>query len=197
MLKSLLEYGLEDNHRMWATLQKETMGRLSKGIPHWMDVLDIFHAGWLGYQEGLNRADPSKGDPHPFAKKWAIGCMQAEITSWFGAGRRRDDFELRAETGTDFFWDQFFVHPDPTEEEIKERESWECDVEKIFSDLLNHLTPNQRQAVYLHYMESFTYKEVAEKMGLSRNQVTALILSGLNTLRKLVVTHPFQRRVAA
>jgi RNA polymerase sigma factor (sigma-70 family) len=196
---------------MWMTLRKEAMDTFMRGIPHWMSVKDIIHAGWLGYQEGLRRADPSKGDPHQFAKKWAIGQMKEEIMKWYGAGPPRDGVSIirpkdnkysittrwSRNLSDNFYWDQFYVQPDLTEQEIAEQEEFDSGTQKIFLDLLQHLPPAQNEAIRLRYLVGMDTQGVADHMGLTKIQAYKLVYAGLRKLRGLVVVHPFRRRVAA
>jgi len=52
------------------------------------------------------------------------------------------------------------------------------------SAAIQKLPENQRCAIELHYLHSFPFSEVADRMGLNRDQVAGLIRRGLSNLRK-------------
>lgn len=49
---------------------------------------------------------------------------------------------------------------------------------------LQRLSENQRVAVELHYLHDCPFSEVADRMGLTRDQVAGLIRRGVSNLRK-------------
>ncbi|MCL2651391.1 MAG: RNA polymerase sigma factor [Candidatus Azobacteroides sp.] len=50
--------------------------------------------------------------------------------------------------------------------------------------LLGFLTPRQRKAIYLRYMEEMEYDEIAELLDMSAESVRKLVFRGLEKLRK-------------
>lgn len=52
------------------------------------------------------------------------------------------------------------------------------------SAAIQKLPEKQRSAVELHYLQSCAFSEVAERMGLNRDQVAGLIRRGLSNVRK-------------
>ena len=52
------------------------------------------------------------------------------------------------------------------------------------SAAVQELPEKQRCAVELHYLHSYPFSEVADRMGLNRDQVAGLIRRGLSSLRK-------------
>ena len=50
-------------------------------------------------------------------------------------------------------------------------------------DLMQHLPPNQQEALRLKFQHSLTYREIAAVMGESESNVGFLIHTGLKTLR--------------
>jgi RNA polymerase sigma-70 factor (ECF subfamily) len=48
---------------------------------------------------------------------------------------------------------------------------------------LEQLPERQREAIEMHYLQGGTFSEVAERMGLNRNQVAGLIRRGLSKLQ--------------
>ena len=51
------------------------------------------------------------------------------------------------------------------------------------SAVLQKLPEKQRWAIELHYLHSFSFSEVADRMGINRDQVAGLIRRGLSNLR--------------
>lgn len=54
-------------------------------------------------------------------------------------------------------------------------------------DALRQLTPDQRQAVVMVHMYSFTYREVAEVIGTTETAVTNHVHRGMKRLRRLLI----------
>ena len=51
------------------------------------------------------------------------------------------------------------------------------------SAAVQKLPERQRRAIELHYLHSYPFSEVADRMGLNRDQVAGLIRRGLSSLR--------------
>lgn len=61
------------------------------------------------------------------------------------------------------------------------------DVEKLkitISDLLNELTPRQREAIYLRYMQEMDYEDIAELLKMDHNSARRLVHRGIKALRE-------------
>lgn len=58
----------------------------------------------------------------------------------------------------------------------------------LLSAALEGLPAQQREAVELHYLVECTFSEVAERMGVNRNQAAGLIRRGVERMRKLSVS---------
>lgn len=54
----------------------------------------------------------------------------------------------------------------------------------IVSKLLNELTPRQREAIYLRYMQEMEYEEIAELLNMNSNSARRLVHRGIKTLRE-------------
>lgn len=57
-------------------------------------------------------------------------------------------------------------------------------LKKIVSELLNELTPRQREAIYLRYMQEMDYEDIAELMKMNSNSARRLVHRGIKTLRE-------------
>ena len=57
-------------------------------------------------------------------------------------------------------------------------------LKRVVTDLLNELTPRQREAIYLRYMQEMDYKDIAELMKMSSNSARRLVHRGIKTLRE-------------
>ena len=64
---------------------------------------------------------------------------------------------------------------------------------KDFQELVHELSPDQRQALVLRFVEGYTLQEIAEKMGQSRANIKNHYFRGLEKLRK----HLFSGKLAA
>jgi len=57
-------------------------------------------------------------------------------------------------------------------------------LKKIVSDLLNELTPRQREAIYLRYMQEMDYEDIADLMKMDNNSARQLVHRGIKALRE-------------
>lgn len=57
----------------------------------------------------------------------------------------------------------------------------------LLSLALEGLPPQQREAVELHYLVECTFSQVADRMGLNRNQAAGLIRRGVEQMRRSAV----------
>lgn len=173
-----LAYDLADP--VQRTLRMEALERLRLGIPHWMSVEDLIHAGWLGWQEGLRRADPAKGESDQYARKWARGAMRAEVTRWSGGFRPRDNVALVA-----FDIREHEYGSIPGSEELhQEREEFLESLESMLKDFMSQMKLRERQAVYFRYIQELSYREVGEALGVTAQQAARLVAQGLQSMRK-------------
>lgn len=56
-------------------------------------------------------------------------------------------------------------------------------LKKIVSDLLSEITPRQREAIYLRYMQEMEYEEIAELLKMDSNSARRLVHRGIKSLR--------------
>ena len=56
-------------------------------------------------------------------------------------------------------------------------------LKEIVSDLLRELTPRQREAIYLRYMQEMEYEDIAELMKMDSNSARRLVHRGIKALR--------------
>lgn len=61
------------------------------------------------------------------------------------------------------------------------------DIDHELFDALRRLTPDQRQAVVMVHMYSFSYREVAQVIGVTEAAVTNYVHRGMRRLRRLLV----------
>lgn len=61
------------------------------------------------------------------------------------------------------------------------------DIDHELFDALRQLTPDQRQAVVMVHMYSFTYREVADVIGTTETAVTNYVHRGMKRLRHLLI----------
>ena len=52
------------------------------------------------------------------------------------------------------------------------------------SELLNELTPRQREAIYLRYMQEMDYEDIAEILKMNSNSARRLVHRGIKALRE-------------
>lgn len=57
-------------------------------------------------------------------------------------------------------------------------------LKKTVSDLLNELTPRQREAVYLRYMQAMYYEDIADLMNMNNNSARRLVHRGIKAMRE-------------
>ncbi len=57
-------------------------------------------------------------------------------------------------------------------------------LKKTVEDLLNELTPRQREAIYLRYMQEMDYEEIAFLLNMNANSVRRLVSRGIESLRE-------------
>lgn len=57
-------------------------------------------------------------------------------------------------------------------------------LKEAVSKLLSELTPRQREAIYLRYMQEMEYGEIAELMEMDSNSARRLVHRGIKALRK-------------
>lgn len=55
---------------------------------------------------------------------------------------------------------------------------------KVVSNLLNELTPRQREAIYLRYMQEMEYEDIADIMKMNVNSSRRLVHRGVKALRE-------------
>lgn len=72
-------------------------------------------------------------------------------------------------------------------EEITEAET----IKAIIREALHILTPKQREAVVLHTLEEYTFKEVANKLSTTEGAVKSRYYLSLGRLRKHLTKNPF------
>lgn len=56
-------------------------------------------------------------------------------------------------------------------------------LKKTVEDLLNELTPRQREAIYLRYMQQLDYSEIADILNMNSNSARRLVHRGLSNLK--------------
>lgn len=59
-------------------------------------------------------------------------------------------------------------------------------LQQTVSDLLDDLTPRQREAIYLRYMQEMDYEEIAELLKMDSNSARRLVHRGIKALREKV-----------
>lgn len=57
-------------------------------------------------------------------------------------------------------------------------------LKKTVEDLLNQLTPRQREAIYLKYMQGMDYEEIAQLLDMNVNSARRLVHRGIENLRE-------------
>ena len=56
-------------------------------------------------------------------------------------------------------------------------------LKKIVEDLLKELTPRQREAIYLRYMQEMDYEDIAVLLNMNVNSARRLVSRGIDSLR--------------
>ncbi|MDO5663878.1 MAG: RNA polymerase sigma factor [Bacteroidia bacterium] len=56
-------------------------------------------------------------------------------------------------------------------------------IRQLINNMLNSLTPRQREIVYLRYIEEYDYEEITHKMGIDINSCHKLMHKAMSTLR--------------
>lgn len=57
-------------------------------------------------------------------------------------------------------------------------------LKQIISKLLDSLTPRQREAIYLRYMQEMDYEDISEVLKMNNNSARRLVYRGMKTLRE-------------
>lgn len=57
-------------------------------------------------------------------------------------------------------------------------------LQKVVSDLLDSLTPRQREAIYLRYMQEMDYEDISEILEMNCNSARRLVHRGIKALRE-------------
>lgn len=57
-------------------------------------------------------------------------------------------------------------------------------LKRIVTNLLNELTPRQREAIYLRYMQEMDYEDIAELLKMDSNSARRLVHRGMKALRE-------------
>lgn len=57
-------------------------------------------------------------------------------------------------------------------------------LKKTVEELINSLTPRQREAIYLRYMQEMDYEEIASLLNMSPNSARRLVFRGMESLRE-------------
>lgn len=56
-------------------------------------------------------------------------------------------------------------------------------LKRIVEDLLKELTPRQREAIYLRYMQEMDYEDIAILLNMNVNSARRLVSRGIDSLR--------------
>ena len=56
-------------------------------------------------------------------------------------------------------------------------------LKKTVEELLDELTPRQREAIYLRYMQEMDYEEIASLLNMNSNSARRLVHRGIESLR--------------
>lgn len=137
-------------------------------MPEFMEVEDLVHAGWLGYQDAIQR---------PTCKKplgWAVWAMHREMLVWYGG--RAGWCSLGAARRL----------PAPTPEP-----SVDATAAMAILDAL--LPPRQREAIHLHVLDDIPLIHVAAHMGTDPATAYSTVRRGLARLRAGLNGTPMQR----
>jgi RNA polymerase sigma factor (sigma-70 family) len=57
-------------------------------------------------------------------------------------------------------------------------------LQQVVSDLLESLTPRQREAIYLRYMQEMDYEDISEILNMNSNSARRLVHRGIKALRE-------------
>ncbi|MDR2058166.1 MAG: sigma-70 family RNA polymerase sigma factor [Dysgonamonadaceae bacterium] len=66
-------------------------------------------------------------------------------------------------------------------------QEWETEKQELMQCLLSKLNGNQREALYHHFIENLSYKEIASVMHINYQSAKNLVHRSINKLRALVV----------
>ena len=60
-------------------------------------------------------------------------------------------------------------------------------LKNIIKELLEELTPHQREAIYLRYMQEMEYEDIAALLNMNANSARRLVSRGINNLRNKAI----------
>jgi len=161
------------------SLVRRIVGRVSVSPKLGLDRNELMAAGALGLVSAARRFDPSRGTPFgAFAARRVRGAVLREINN-------RAKATLFAEGGIDC--DEITVPPDG---EMGDEDS--ALVKEIKEFMEYNLTPKERNAVALYYLEEFTFSEVAEALEISELEAVRLVRSAIRRLREGVAGSQFR-----
>jgi len=105
------------------------------------------------------------------------------------------DLSLKNRSGENI---EFYTESFPLQvtilEDMIDRENSEL-IRKKVETLLNSLTPNQREVVYLKYMIGLQHKEIAEVLGIHEESVRKLLYRAMEKLRKYASTEDLPEKL--
>jgi RNA polymerase sigma factor (sigma-70 family) len=79
-------------------------------------------------------------------------------------------------------------------DDMIDRENSELIRQKVES-MLNSLTPNQREVVYLKYMTGLQHREIAEVLGIHEESARKLLYRAMEKLRKYASTEDLPEKL--
>jgi RNA polymerase sigma-70 factor (ECF subfamily) len=142
-------------------------------------------------QEALMRAfqmqHQFRGETTADVLAWLRRILQNCICDWhrkFSRTKRnaaRERSVREAVEGSSVNLDRLLACTEPTPSSQAIRKEFTVHLASI----LESLPVKQREALELHYLQGCTFSEVAERMGLSRDQAAGLIRRGLGKLKQL------------
>lgn len=174
------------------TVYREAMDA-RHAMPRWMHFDDLIAAGWLGYLEGWERKPV-----HQFAKRYARYYIIHELRRFWG---NRTDRASRGLFKFEQFDDRDYAHMGPMtvaderHQPFAERRADENAMDAMVAELVLMLDPPLAQVLWLRYVESMTYRQIAERLGIKHTTAYQRGRTGIIRLRYIIVGKDWRRSV--
>lgn len=99
----------------------------------------------------------------------------------------------RSEENIESYSDSFTTHVSILDEMINREEN--IGIRQTVESMLNSLTPNQREVVYLKYMIGLQHREIAEVLGIHEESARKLLYRAMEKLRKYASTEDLPKKL--